>query len=79
MGSKKTCKKHGKSCYAIMLNGDGKDPCFSMEVCPKCDAHLAPSGICLNACHLSDESRERFAKLMESMAARTRREETGGK
>lgn len=28
--------------------------------CPECNACLAPSGICLNACHLSAASYRRF-------------------
>ena len=36
---------------------------FDAQLCPTCHAHLW-KGICLNACHLSDDMRERFyAKL----------------
>lgn len=61
---KETCKKHGRDCYAASLNKSAGKPVFSMDVCAKCDAHLSPSGICLNACHLSKESLERFNSLM---------------
>lgn len=61
---KETCKKHGKDCYAVLLNKSAGKPVFSMDVCEKCDAHLAPSGICLNACHLSKASLEKFNSLM---------------
>lgn len=61
---KKTCSKHGKHCYAIALNKGGKQLYRVDEFCPTCGAHLAASGICLNACHLSKESRERFTALM---------------
>lgn len=68
MAKKKTklkCPKHKGRCYAVWLNEAAKDgPVFSMEVCKVCDAHLAPSGICLNACHLSARSRERFSELL---------------
>lgn len=62
--TKATCKKHGEKCYAILLNGAGEGLVYSMDFCPVCDAHLAASGICLNACHLSAASRERFAKAL---------------
>jgi hypothetical protein len=65
----KPCPKHGKNCYAVALNKVAENgPVMSMDICPKCDAHLAPSGICLNACHLSDESRAKFNRLMELCA-----------
>jgi len=53
-----------------------KPNCFCQEfmkdvsapwLCPKCKAHLSHSGICLNACHLSDASQARFAKQMEAL------------
>jgi ribosomal protein S27AE len=44
--------------------GDGKKVYREDEFCPKCGAHLAASGICLNACHMSDKSRERFGRLL---------------
>lgn len=65
----KPCPKHGKGCYAIALNAASESgPVMSMELCPKCDAHLAPSGICLNACHLSDESRAKFNRILDLCA-----------
>jgi hypothetical protein len=36
-------------------------------LCPTCNAHLH-GGICLNACHLSSESRARFATIMTEVA-----------
>ena len=29
-------------------------------LCPVCSAHLAKSGICLNACHLGEDGQKRF-------------------
>jgi hypothetical protein len=43
----------------------GHDP----ELCPTCGAHLY-DGICLNACHLTRESRERFAQGMIALKGR---------
>lgn len=40
------------------------------ELCPVCKAHLSHSGICLNACHLSRSTREKFAKMMAESSAR---------
>lgn len=57
---KRVCPKHGKHCYAILLNKPGKKVYREDEFCPKCDAHLAASGICLNGCHLSTASLDRF-------------------
>jgi len=34
-------------------------------LCPECGGHLGSSMICLNACHLTEEQRERFAKLLK--------------
>jgi len=42
---------------------------WDAELCPACDAHLR-SGICLNACHLSKASQERFAVIMRATADR---------
>ena len=36
---------------------------FDPELCPTCEAHLH-GGICLNTCHLTKESRVKFAALM---------------
>lgn len=36
---------------------------FDAELCPTCNANLH-GGICLNACHLSKKSRQRFSELM---------------
>lgn len=41
----------------------GYDP----VLCPTCGAHLH-GGICLNACHLSDETRQKFVELMNAVA-----------
>ncbi len=64
-----TCKKHGKSCYAIALNKAGdKGQVLSMEVCQKCDSHLAASGICLNGCHLPPKTMQKFNTIMGLIA-----------
>lgn len=35
------------------------------ELCPVCKAHLSKKhGICLNACHLGEEGKKRFVKMM---------------
>lgn len=64
------CRKHGKNCYAVMLNeaGDGREVYLVGRFCEKCGAHLAPSGICLNGCHLSSESLNRFDMVMRSLS-----------
>jgi hypothetical protein len=48
------------------------DGLFVKELCPICKAHLYHSGICLNACHLSKSSRERFFKMMGEIAKTTK-------
>lgn len=67
---KMSCQKHGESCYAAMLNraGDGNKVYDEERFCAKCDAHLSASGICLNACHLSDDSRARFSAIFGAVA-----------
>ena len=42
---------------------------FEATLCPTCGSHLH-HGICLNACHLAKESREKFATLMSGMKSR---------
>lgn len=46
---------------------------FSKEKCSKCGAHLFPTEggklICLNACHLSEGSKQRFHSLMRAVSA----------
>lgn len=61
------CPKCGEHCYAKLLNGagDGKKVYDEEKFCPSCGAHLSASGICLNACHLSSESRARFNSLFK--------------
>lgn len=39
---------------------------FDNLLCPTCGAHLK-DGICLNACHLSKASRDRFNALMKAI------------
>lgn len=39
---------------------------FDDKLCPTCNANLK-NGICLNACHLSKDARERFARLMNKL------------
>jgi ferredoxin len=71
--TKETCPHHGRDCYAVMLNGAGEGKkVFSMDLCSKCGAHKAPSGICLNACHLSEESRKRFSAIMQKAVDATK-------
>ena len=36
---------------------------FEKYLCPRCKTHLW-KGICLNACHLTQSSRQRFASLI---------------
>jgi len=36
---------------------------FDKELCPTCDSHLKDK-ICLNACHLSKETQEKFNKFL---------------
>ncbi len=49
---------------------------FATGKCKRCGAGLRPvtgrvnKVICLNACHLSDESRERYHALMKEVAAK---------
>lgn len=52
-------------------NGCGiwKDLGYEAKVCPTCGAHIR-NGICLNTCHLSRASQERFAALMAASAKR---------
>ena len=42
---------------------------FDAELCPTCNAHLK-SGICLNACHLSDNSQKVFNTLASLIATK---------
>lgn len=42
---------------------------YDAELCPTCGAHLH-GGICLNTCHLSDETRQRFNVLMAVVAGK---------
>lgn len=44
---------------------------LSDKKCPKCGAHLTESGICLNACHLSDGARKRFNLTMSKSMRNT--------
>lgn len=37
---------------------------LSKYLCPNCDAHLAKSGLCLNACHLGEKGKARFIAIM---------------
>jgi hypothetical protein len=37
---------------------------YSNELCPICGAHLR-SGICLNACHLTNEQRQTFRSMLK--------------
>lgn len=54
---------------------DFKDSIFekmglSKYLCPKCGANLKESYgelICLNACHLSEQSQRRFSRLISSV------------
>lgn len=39
---------------------------YDDKLCPACGAHLH-NGICLNACHLTKRSREKFGQLMKQM------------
>jgi len=39
---------------------------YSSLLCPTCGAHLH-DGICLNACHLTKKSRDRFNQIMEQV------------
>ncbi len=57
------CPRCGKHCYARLLNKQGEKVYDEDKFCQKCGAHLAASGICLNACHLSAASRARFNAL----------------
>lgn len=41
---------------------------LSDKLCPTCNAHLAQSGICLNACHLTNGQRIRMAMDLETIA-----------
>jgi hypothetical protein len=68
--SKIKCPKHGDHCYAVLVNGAGMGPVYSMDFCPVCDAHLSASGICLNACHLSKASRDRFNSVLGKSSER---------
>lgn len=43
---------------------------YEDKLCPTCEAHLH-GGICLNACHLSRQSRERLADLMQAASRRS--------
>lgn len=63
----KPCPKCGEHCYAVLLNSRGKKVMREDEFCPKCNAHLSASGICLNACHLSAESQEKFNRLFAAV------------
>ena len=48
-------------CHGIMAE------CYVPWKCPECGAHLSPSYICLNACHLSAASLRRFnSRLAEA-------------
>lgn len=40
---------------------------FDNLLCPTCGAHLKDN-ICLNACHLSAESRKRFSQIMAGLS-----------
>ena len=51
------CKPDCGGCKTWALVGGDK------STCPRCKAHTR-SGICLNACHLSKASQERFARLL---------------
>lgn len=42
---------------------------FSENYCPSCNAHLMPSGICLNACHLTPDQRQRMAQGLKLVSA----------
>jgi ribosomal protein S27AE len=59
------CPKCGEHCYAKLLNKTGTKVYDEEQFCPRCNAHLAASGICLNACHLSAESLGRFQALFK--------------
>lgn len=48
---------------------------YSDLLCPICEAHVTKTGICLNACHLSPASRDRFNKLVVSAAESSRAKE----
>ncbi len=61
------CPKCGEHCYAKMLNATGSKVYDEERFCETCGAHLAPSGICLNACHLSDSQRSRFQDSLKDV------------
>lgn len=64
------CEKHKGNCYAMWINSQCKGgPVFSMALCPVCTAHLAPSGICLNGCHMSPKSGAKFTKILKDLYA----------
>ena len=50
---------------------------YDKELCPRCKTHLH-KGICLNACHLTSSSRQRFASLIND-ATQLRAQPTGGR
>lgn len=41
---------------------------LSDKLCPACNAHLSKSDICLNACHLGTDGRQRFQGALTGQA-----------
>lgn len=55
--SRCTCEHEG--CPAVLIPN-----ALAPWLCPECGAHLAASGICLNACHLTAAQLRRFEQGM---------------
>jgi len=51
---------------------------YSAELCSRCLAHLYTDGICLNGCHLSRATLERFNKLMKEASEVVQKRRPGG-
>jgi len=55
-----SCPKCGREAELMERIG------FEKDCCPKCGANLF-NGVCLNACHLSKSSVERFSRLLAKL------------
>lgn len=62
------CEKAGQGCLCDLIDT------LAPWLCPECDAHLARSGICLNACHLTAAQHARFSASLMDAQVKTGRE-----
>ncbi len=66
------CDCPADSCPGVLMPGSQ-----SPWLCPECGAHLSPSGICLNACHLTAAQLRKFEQGLREAAAAARSRHNG--